>query len=117
MVSIEAVESVFEEENVDSPYMSFAPTLKRDAQARMGAITHYDGTSRPQTVTSTQEPWVHALLTAYGERAGDAVLINTSFNTHGDPLINSAEEALALLMNEADLDYVVIEDWLFKKKS
>ena len=45
----------------------------------------------------------------------DAVLINTSFNTHGQPLLNEAAEALRLLKVERDLDYVVIENWIFSK--
>ena len=58
---------------------------------------------------------LHALLTSVGQWTGLAALINTSFNTKGKPIINSAAECLEMLDTLADLDYVLIEDWLFRK--
>ena len=96
-----------------SPYMSFAPLLRPAAQKSFPGIAHVDGTARPQTVSRARNPWLHRLLARVGASTGTPILINTSFNTHGKPILNSAREALRLLQASSDLDFVVIEDFLF----
>ena len=59
---------------------------------------------------------VHALLLAVGKRTGLAALINTSLNTKGKPITNRARECLRMLDELPDLDYLVINDWLFRKE-
>jgi predicted NodU family carbamoyl transferase len=66
-------------------------------------------------VTASSDPWVYDLLAAVKRRTGWGVLINTSFNTKGKPILNTVAEALALLRDCEDLDYVLIEDFLFAK--
>ena len=61
------------------------------------------------------DSYIHALLLAVKNRTGWACLINTSFNTRGKPILNRAEEALELLLDSDDLDYVIIEDSLVGK--
>ena len=100
-----------------SPFMSFAPRLKPEAAAALPAITHFDGTARPQTVSRDNEPWLHSLLEAMKAKTGWGVLINTSFNSRGKPILNTLAEALNLLRDCEDLDYVLVEDWLFAKSS
>jgi predicted NodU family carbamoyl transferase len=100
-----------------SPFMSFAPKLSRAAAEALPATTHHDNTARPQTVDEGDEPWLHALLQAVKARTGWGVLINTSFNTKGKPILNTLGEALDLLRDCEDLDYVLVEDWLFAKSS
>merc|ERR1712190_182699 len=72
------------------------------------------GTARHQSVGKDDEPWVHALLLAVGRHTGLAALINTSFNSRGLPIVNTVRECLAMLKSLPDLDYVLIEDWLFQ---
>ena len=98
-----------------SPFMSFAPKLTPVAAAALPAITHADGTARPQTVDESDEAWLHALLDAVKAETGWGVLINTSFNSRGKPILNTLSEALELLRDCEDLDYVLVEDWLFSK--
>ena len=98
-----------------SPYMSFAPDLTDEAKAALPAIVHFDGTARPQIVYAEEAPWLHALLVAVKRRTGWAVLINTSFNTRGKPICNTVAAALDMLDDLDDLDFVLIEDWLFTK--
>ncbi|CAE7222655.1 unnamed protein product, partial [Symbiodinium sp. CCMP2592] len=59
------------------------------------------------------EPWVHQLLLAVGKLTGLAALINTSFNTRGKPIVNTVSESLEMLDTLPDLDFVLIEDYLF----
>ena len=105
---------------VDSPYMNFAAPLTEWCAKRLPAIAHFDGTARPQTVTATQEPWVHALLAHIRNGTPDkkaGVLINTSLNIRGRPILNTLAELFELLDDEAnfDLDAVVVDDWLFER--
>jgi hypothetical protein len=117
MVLASDVERVFAE-RVTSPYMSFAAPLRPEMKREAPAIWHGDGTARPQTVTAAQEPWLHALLTAVKRETGLGLLVNTSFNTRGHPMINRADRALCALCGLADrgLDAVVVEDFLFRKE-
>ena len=96
--------------------MSFAPRLAPAAAAALPGLAHFDGTARPQVATRDAEPWLHALLLAVKRRSGWAALINTSFNTKGRPILNTAREALALLQADG-LDGVLIEDVLVTRKA
>ena len=101
---------------VKSPFMSMAPKVLDDIAKKFPALVHLDGTARHQSVGAEDEPFIHALLLAVGRRTGLAALINTSFNTKGKPITNSVVESLEMLDNLPDLDYVLIEDWLFQKQ-
>lgn len=100
---------------VKSPYMSMAPKVREAIKEKFPALAHLDGTARHQSVSREDEPFIHALLLAVGRRTGLAALINTSFNTKGKPITNSLAESLEMLDQLPDLDYVLIEDWLFRK--
>ena len=113
MIAEEALEEVFGFK-YSSAYMEFAPMVQEEVRQRFPGIAHFDGTARHQSVSRTDEPWVHALLLAVGKRTGLAVLINTSFNSKGKPIANTVKVSLQMLDELEDLDYVVIEDWLFR---
>ena len=111
-----------------SPFMSFAPRLAPGAAEALPAVHHFDGTARPQTVTPPADDegggdeFMHALLAAIARVSehGLGVLINTSFNTKGKPIVNIAAEALAMLCTLPDLTHVVVADaagvfWLFQE--
>ena len=114
MIADEALEEIFGHRH-RSRYMEFAPRVKHEVRARFPALAHFDGTARYQSVGKDDEPWVHALLVAVGRRTGLAALINTSFNTKGKPIVNTVRESLEMLDTLPDLDYVLINDWLFHK--
>merc|ERR1712151_303862 len=114
MIADEALEEVFGR-TIKSPFMTMAPRVRDDVRRRFPALAHLDGTARHQSVRKQDEPWLHALLLAVGERTGVAALINTSFNTKGKPLINRIRSCLEMLDGLPDLDYVLIENWLFKR--
>ncbi|NUW34543.1 hypothetical protein HTZ77_24335 [Nonomuraea sp. SMC257] len=77
----------------ESPYMQFTATSLFPAE--FPAVVHADGTSRVQTVTSEQHPNLHALLTAWENATGCPMLLNTSLNSRGEPLVNTWEQAVA----------------------
>ena len=115
MIAEEALEQVFGSV-IKSLYMTMAPIVRDEIRKEFPALAHLDGTARHQSVGIHDEPWVHALLLAVGKRTGLAALINTSFNRRGKPIVNTVKESLTMLHEEDDLNYVLIDDFLFGKK-
>jgi carbamoyltransferase len=79
------------------------------------AIRHVDYSARVQTVTADTNPRFHALLKAFDERTGCAVLVNTSFNVRGEPIVCTPEDAYRCFMR-TEMDYLVIEDFILDKR-
>ena len=105
----------FESRNFDNlEFMSFAPDVKDEWRSFLPSITHIDGTSRLQTVTKSSHSKFHELLTEFSQIAEIPVLLNTSFNIRGKPILSSIEDAIKVL-ETTELDGVVIEDYLFLK--
>ena len=77
------------------PYMLFASRVRPESQARIPSATHVDGTARVQAIEATDDPFLHALLVRFGQVGGVPILINTSFNVRGKPIIESPTDALA----------------------
>jgi carbamoyltransferase len=77
------------------PWMLAVVPVKPEARALLPSVTHVDGTARLQTVTPDGNPRYAALLAAVGARTGHPVLLNTSFNLKGEPIVSSPVHALA----------------------
>jgi carbamoyltransferase len=99
-----------------SPFMLFAERVRPDRAARIPAARHVDGTARVQTVSREQLPLFHALLTAFGSRTGVPVLVNTSFNVRGEPIVCTPRDALASFCTSA-LDALAIGPFLVEKQA
>jgi carbamoyltransferase len=87
----------------DSPFMLRASPVLRPT---VPAVTHVDGTSRIQTVTASDAPALHRLLSCFHDRTGTPLVLNTSLNTKGLPIDETPGDALATLL-ETGLDYLV----------
>ena len=112
----EEAHKYFESRNFDNlEYMSYAPLVKKEYREKLPSITHADNTARLQTVTEESHPGFYEILTHFGEISETNVLLNTSFNIRGYPILSTIEDALYAL-NNTEMDYVVIEDYLFSKK-
>jgi carbamoyltransferase len=92
-----------------SPYMTYAYVAKGETMDRAPAIVHADGTSRVQTVTPDQHPYLHAVLTALEERGEAPVLLNTSMNVAGSPMVDTPDDARRFLAETA-VDVVYLGD-------
>jgi carbamoyltransferase len=99
--------------DVPSPFM--LETVPVRAGQNLPAITHVDGTARVQTVSADVDPLFHALLTGFGELTGVPVLLNTSFNVRGEPIIADQMDALSCFVR-ARLDVLVAGDLLVRRK-
>jgi carbamoyltransferase len=96
-----------------SPFMLFACDVRAKYQPLIPAVTHVDGTARVQTVDD-QEPFLRALLMAFHRRTGIPVLLNTSFNLAGEPMVETPEDAIRAFAS-CDLDVLVLEGALIRK--
>jgi carbamoyltransferase len=129
----ERVSDYFEHEG-KSPYMLIVAPVKKDLRielteeqkklfgieklklkrSELPAITHVDYSARVQTVSADTNPRYHALLKAFEDRTGCAVLVNTSFNVRGEPIVCTPEDAYRCFMR-TEMDYLVIENFLLEK--
>jgi len=106
--------SVFFETSPPSPYMSFAPKIKKEFREALKEVSHYDGTARVQSV-SEQDGFIYKLCKAFGQITGFEMLINTSFNSKGRPILNDLDEALELAAL-TNIDAVYCNGMLFETK-
>ena len=83
----------------DYPYMTFAVRASDYARREVPAVVHVDGTLRPQVVTDDMNASYAALSRAFKRATGVGVLLNTSFNRHGHPIVGSPDDALMHLTN------------------
>jgi carbamoyltransferase len=111
--SVEDASKFFEQEVVD-PFMLKVCYVRPDMRARLPAITHVDGTARLQTVDSGTNPRFHGLLKAFERLSGMPVLLNTSFNVMGEPIVESPRDAIRCFFTTG-LDYLVLGNCLLKK--
>ena len=86
--------------------------LKR---SELPAITHVDYSARVQTVHKETNPKYHSLIKAFEDRTGCAVLVNTSFNVRGEPIVCTPSDAYRCFMR-TDMDYLVVDNFLLSKK-
>ncbi len=98
----------------DSPYMERTLVWHEHVRARVPAVVHQDGTGRLQSVTPERNPAYAALIAAFADITGVPILLNTSFNVMGKPILHSAEDAI-LMFYTTGLDALVVEDWLVVK--
>ena len=97
-----------------SPYMLLVHPVRPEQRTRVPAITHVDGTARVQTVTREMNPIYYRLIEAFGRRTGVPMLLNTSFNVRGEPIVCSPEDAIACFRG-TEMDYLVLGDLLLSK--
>ena len=100
----------------DTPYMDRTLRFRPEVRARVPAVVHVDGTGRLQSVTSRRNPDFHGLISAFHDRTGVPLLLNTSFNVMGKPIVHSVEDAFAVFLGSG-LDVLVIGNRLFMKGS
>ncbi len=98
-----------------SPYMLFVVDVKKDMHDKVPAITHVDGTARFQTVNKLQSPRYWKLIKEFQELTSVPVVVNTSFNVMGEPIVCSPEEALRCFQSTG-IDHLVVENFIIEKE-
>jgi len=133
-VLAEKVSEYFEQES-SSPYMLIVAPVRENiripmsreqeslfgiaklnvARSQLPAVTHVDYSARVQTVHSDTNPRYYELIREFEKQTGCSVLINTSFNVRGEPIVGTPEDAYRCFMR-TEMDYLVIENFLLDKK-
>jgi carbamoyltransferase len=98
-----------------APFMQFASDVRPQYRSQLPAITHVDGTARLQTVEATNTPFLYDLLKAYEARTGYPILLNTSLNGPGQPLVESPQDAIECLRT-TDMHALAMPPYLIHKR-
>lgn len=99
-----------------SPYMLITGNVRQAYQSFLPAITHVDGSSRLQSIDRAQDSFIYDLLKAFEVETGFPILLNTSFNVGGDPIVESPHDAIVTFLN-SDIDILVLENMYIDKLS
>ena len=97
-----------------APYMTITFDVAQEWKTRIPEVVHADGTARVQIVEADTNPRYYALLEALEARTGNAVVLNTSLNRRGEPMVCSPADALAMFLG-CDLEYLVLGDFMVTK--
>ena len=93
-------------------FMTITCDVHPEWRPRIPAVVHVDGSARPQTIQRTDSPLYFDVLTAFHARTGLPVLVNTSFNVHEEPIVNTPDQALKSLVH-GRIDHILTEDGLY----
>lgn len=97
-----------------APFMILTFRVRPEVANRIPAVVHADGTARVQTVNRTQNPLYWSLIKAFADRTGVPVVMNTSFNLKGDPIVNTVRNAIATFYTSG-LDALVLGRYILEK--
>jgi carbamoyltransferase len=97
-----------------APFMTITFDVAETWKSRIPEVVHEDGTARVQVVTEKQHPRYYALLEHMERLTGNGVVLNTSLNRRGEPMVCSPDDALNMFFG-SDLEYLVLEDYLVTK--
>jgi carbamoyltransferase len=97
-------------------YMLYVVPVKPDQQQKLPAITHVDGTGRLQTVFREQSPRYYSLIERFGQATGVPVVLNTSFNLKGEPVVTTPANAFNTF-SKSEMDTLVLENFIVEKSA
>src|SRR5262249_6487351 len=104
------------EGDAESPFMLLAQRVRQEWVHKIPAIVHVDGTARVQTVRESQNPRLYRLLREFDAITGVPVLLNTSFNVKGEPIVETPSDAVACFLGTG-IDYLALHDMLIAKSA
>ncbi|WFU13725.1 carbamoyltransferase C-terminal domain-containing protein [Bradyrhizobium sp. CB3481] len=113
IVLAERMKAIFEGDE-DSPFMLIAKPVRSEWRDKIPAIVHVDGTARVQTVREETNPMLYRLLKEFEALTGVPVLINTSFNIKGEPIVETPQDAMNCFLTTG-VDHLVIHDTIVSK--
>jgi carbamoyltransferase len=98
-----------------APFMTFTFDVRKDVASQIPAVTHVDGTARVQTVAQSIEPLYHSLLSEFRRRGGVPLVLNTSFNIKGQPIVENPNQAISTYYGSG-LDALFMGPYLLAKQ-
>lgn len=100
----------------ESPYMLLAAQVKKEYASKLPAITHVDGSARVQAVSHKTDPFMHRILMEFERLSGFPVLLNTSFNDCGEPIVETPDDAIRTFLT-TEIDTLVMENYVISKEN
>ena len=94
--------------------MLYVVDVSESKREMIPVITHIDGTGRLQTVDQSHEPRYYRLIQLFGDATGVPIILNTSFNLRGEPIVNTPAEAFRTF-TLSEMDVLVLGDYLVEK--
>lgn len=111
-VSLEQVQDWFDlPKGLELPYMIMTADVRPEHRAALPAITHVNGSARVQTINKKDNPEFHALVQAVGKVTGREMVLNTSFNVKGQPIVNTPREAIDTFLGTG-IEFLFLENIL-----
>ena len=98
----------------ESPYMLLVADVHPGKRREIPAVTHVDGSARIQTISATQNPRYHRLIAEFEKNTGCGVIINTSFNVRGEPIVESPKDAINCFLH-TQMDFLVLGNCVVRK--
>jgi carbamoyltransferase len=114
-VLAERADEIFEGHR-ESPFMLLAETVRPEWRDRIAATVHVDGSARVQTVREETNPRFYALIRAFADLTGVPVVLNTSFNIRGEPIVEDPFDAVECVLGTG-IDVLVLGDFLLRKNA
>jgi carbamoyltransferase len=114
MVLAERAREIFDGGPVPSPYMLFVHGVRPEWRERIPAVVHIDGTARIQTVDRADDPLLARMLEEFEIRTGLPVVVNTSLNTAGRPMVDDPRDALECF-GSAPVDLLALGPYLIRR--
>jgi carbamoyltransferase len=116
-VSLEEVDRWFEvPPGTELPFMIMTVDVRQEFRGDLPAITHVNGSARVQTVSAQDNREFHELLRAVGKTTGREMVLNTSFNVKGQPIVNTPREALDTFLGTG-IEFLFLENLLVRRRS
>jgi carbamoyltransferase len=114
IVLIERAPEIFDGEE-ESPFMLLVKRTYLEWRDRIPAIVHADGTARVQTIRKEDNERLYRLLQEFEAITGVPVLLNTSFNVKGEPIVETPDEAIKCFLTTG-MDYLILHEWVLSKR-
>ncbi|KKQ30183.1 MAG: hypothetical protein US68_C0016G0016 [Candidatus Shapirobacteria bacterium GW2011_GWE1_38_10] len=99
---------------ISADYMLLVYPFKKSVRSKVPAVVHVDGTGRLQTIDDQSNPKYYQLIKSYYQKTGIPLILNTSFNVKGEPIVCTPEDAIKCFLN-TEIDYLVLGNYLIKK--
>jgi carbamoyltransferase len=116
VVPEERASEVFDVNSVNAyacRYMTITCDVRPTWRKRIAAVVHVDGSARPQTITRDVNPLYYDVVSAFGRETGTPVLVNTSFNVHEEPIVNTPSECVKALV-DGRIDFVLTQRAIYE---
>lgn len=114
VITAEDVHDWFEIDKDEEPFMLFVYPIREEKRSSIPAVTHVDGSGRLQTITKEQNIRYYGVIKEFEKLSGVPILINTSFNIRGEPIVCTPQNAYKCMMGTG-IDYLVMDNFLIKR--